>query len=142
MRITLLAIAVLILGFCSNAQEKEFRKNTISVETGIFSRGLFGISYSRKFVRLDKSFLSTDGFAGIGRNGNYFGLSFNVNLGQRVVFITGGFDVKWCEIELNEGLFYLGHYSKGFAYNPYLGVSLFTNGGFTAKIRGGFMPIY
>ena len=126
-------------GFC---QEESFRKNTISVESGIWSRGLVGLSYSRNFLKTNFLFVSADAFAGIGSSGYYYGLNTTFNFGRDELFFTTGIDVKRCEIQYSETLIFGDYYFKGFAYNPFIGVNLYTPAGLSIKTRAGFMPIY
>lgn len=132
-------IAIQDQGFC---QEETFRKNTISVESGILSRGLLGLSYSRKFLKTNYLFFCSDAFTGIGANGLYFGLGPAINLGRDEVFLSIGTDVKHCVIQYDENFLFKEYYFKGFVWNPYIGLSLFTPSGLSVKIRAGFMPIY
>lgn len=126
-------------GFC---QEESFRKNTISVESGIWSRGLVGLSYSRNFLKRKFLFMSADAFAGIGASGYYYGLNTTFNFGRNELFFTTGFDVKKCEIQFSENQIFSDYYFKGPAYNPFIGLNLYAPAGLSIKTRAGIMPIY
>jgi hypothetical protein len=126
-------------GFC---QEPAFRKNTISIESGIWSRGLFGLSYSRNFSKTKYLFLSSDASIGVGKSGFYYGLNAAINLGREELFFVAGVDLKRCVIQYSESFLFGDYYFKGFAYNPYVGLSLYVPSRLTIKIRGGIMPIY
>lgn len=142
MRIIFLSLVILVLPTFSKAQEDRIRKNSISWESGFFSRGLVGLSYSRKFARTSYSLLSADCFAGIGTNGLYTGLGFNFNIGKKITFFVFGLDIKYYQLSLSETFIYKGFIGEGITFNPYLGFSLFANGGLTLKLRGGLMPAF
>ncbi|MBI3133980.1 MAG: hypothetical protein HYZ14_04820 [Bacteroidetes bacterium] len=142
MRVLLTTILVLLLTGVSLGQDTTFRKNTISVESGIFSRGLLGISYSRKFLKTDYALLSADIFAGMSEAGPCIGAGFNLNLGRDYLFFVAGIDCKQYELQFYDNFLINDYYFKGIVYNPYLGLSAFVPYGFTVKLRAGLMPVY
>lgn len=138
-----LTLMVLLLFFGSlQGQEEKFRKNTISLESGIFSRGIIGISYSRRFLKTNHLSLSADIFTGLVSDGPCVGGGFNLNLGRNYLFLTLGIDGKWYPLHFSENLFIQEYSFKGMVCNPYLGLSIFAPYGFTVKLRAGLMPVY
>jgi hypothetical protein len=53
-----------------------------------------------------------------------------------------GIDGKKFEIEYPENIVFKAYHFAGLAYNPYIGLNLFTPAGLSVKTRFGFMPIY
>lgn len=142
MRMTLFVLILVLIQNTGSGQEELFRKNTISLESGFFSRGLLGISYSRKFLKTEYFYPSADIFFGAGTSGFYYGLGANLNLGREEVFFVLGIDGKKFEYEYDESFLFKSIYFNGFAYNPYLGLNLFTPSGLSIKTRAGFTPLY
>lgn len=130
------------LVFCchvSFSQDVPFRKNTVAFESGIFNRGLLGISYSRNFAKTNYAFFSSDCYAGVGYTFNhYLGLGSGINLGREEVFLFVGADVKYYYVTLPDIIFSVDHV-KGISYAPLMGLSVYTVAGLTAKGRFGFM---
>ena len=136
-----LLILFFVLGLTPHlyAQEKSIPKNNISVETGFFSRGIVGLSYSRKVIAKDTASLfipigtglgfDLDGFTwGIPDTSPnwhvYSGVGFNY--GPNKVKLTGGLDLR-VVLRISNGSLpdndYIASPNLGFLYQSDFGFS-------------------
>ena len=144
MRIFCLTFFILfaLIGF---SQVEPFRKNTLSLESGMFHRGIVGFSYSRNFFEKERMFLSQEVYAGIGHPGyrNYYaGLGLIANFGKKDIFFSAGLDLKYCYVLYKGFVYDLNSYFSGITCSPIIGLSVYEPNGFTFKAKVGVLPLY
>lgn len=142
--ITLIALGTTLYG---QDQDKGLNRNSISFETGIWSRGLAGVSYSRNFFVKDKMHLSSDASAGIGVNARsgdmnlFINLNPMLNFGRNSRFFMIG--VKGVYSIYNSASSTFATYGppeksrhEGYCIAPVLGYSEYYKSGLVVKFRG------
>jgi hypothetical protein len=149
----LLIIALILLinplNSVSQIKKGSIPKNVISLESGIWSRGLLGVSYSRNIFINKKVHFSADASAGAGvnlrcREENIF-LTLNpmINLGNGTTFFMIGFETKYYQLNTantwynwwNDKLETNKFYYQGITASPVVGISSFHGEHFVFKSR-------
>lgn len=122
------------------AQEEEsFKKNVVSFETGVWSRGHVGLDYSRNFLKRELLFLTVETFGGVEYNlftpfNKYLGGATVVNFGRKHVFFMFGLEPKYYKIYEPSG-FGVERIYEGFSSSFMMGANVLFNNGFNAKFR-------
>ena len=134
-----------------------FRKNTISLETGFYHRGLIGLTYSRNKIIGPKSALNLEGTVGWGASkgssqNQFFVLNPQYLLGKENTFISFGAELKGyrftysgllgtAQYALANGAYQTNTYI-GLSGSPTLGISYYSSNGFTFKAKASIFFIF
>lgn len=131
-------IFLLVISFSAFSKERPMYKNIIGLESGMYHRGLIGVSYHRLNMNHEDWMFAAGGGAGIGSaflgtNEFYFataftGYGFHTAPGDQIYAFVGS-DIKYIDYHDREwteetDMSYRVHYS-GFAAAPYFGVGGF-----------------
>jgi len=114
-----------------------------SIETGIFHRGIIGMSGSICFpLNKTENFMAVDGFIGASLTfrGAYMGIAPNINLGKNGLFFMAGFDCK--SYQYSTGVLFNVVMHEGTTIAPFLGFHLIKDSNFSFKLRISIMPIF
>ncbi len=145
----LITLIVVILSLNATAQLDNVKPHTISIESGLWDRGVTGIGYNYNFLKTENSFVSLHASAGVGlgfenQNGlgfenEYYTIAPSINIGGENVFLTVGAQYKYTQhyyYNLSGVLFggvtpnYEGSGAGGF-----IGFNIISDGGFNLKGR-------
>jgi len=147
----LLALCLIITTW-SSAQQNPIKKTTISLETGVYHRGLLGVGFTKNFAQIKPGFFSVElaGGVGIGYGNlnNYAGVTSSFNIGAKNFFLSIGYEAQYYRLHLLQGTdkissFFRNSYStfEGINTSPVIGFTILTGSGFTFKARGAAIAI-
>ena len=102
MKKSVVLFLILISSLTVNARDSTLIKNTLSLEVGLWHRGLLGLSYSHNFLKTEYTFCSVEAYGGLGisweRPNGYAGISTILNIGKGSAFFSMGIDLKYYSI--------------------------------------------
>jgi hypothetical protein len=139
MKRTILVWLIQLITMPTLAQADHFRKNNIAFETGIWSRGIIGFSYSRHYLPGDFFYLSSEVSAGLGSGWDYIHayqtFTQSVYLGSKEVYALIGAELRHYSLSTGGFLFETGHRYEGITGSPVVGFGCTGLKGFTFRTR-------
>ncbi|MFT5820484.1 MAG: hypothetical protein ACI8ZM_001726 [Crocinitomix sp.] len=135
----LITLVLVIIGLNVNAQLDNVKSHTISIESGLWDRGVTGIGYNYNFLKTENAFVSIHASAGLGLlfENEYYTVAPSINIGKKNVFLTIGAQYKYTDhyyLELREFLTETGEF-EGSGIGSFVGFNIFSESGFNFKGR-------
>lgn len=135
----LITLIVVILSLNATAQLDNVKPHTISIESGLWDRGVTGIGYNYNFLKTENSFVSLHASAGVGLGieNEYYTIAPSINIGGENVFLTVGAQYKYTQHYNLSGVLFGGitpNY-EGSGAGGFIGFNIISDGGFNLKGR-------
>ncbi len=135
----LIALVLVVLGLNAFGQMDNVKSHTISLETGLWDRGVTGIGYNYNFLKTENTFVSIHASAGVGLLfvNEYYTIAPSLNIGKKNAFITIGAQYKYTDhyyLKWRDFLTETGDY-EGSGFGSFIGFNIFSEAGFNFKGR-------
>ena len=135
----LITLLFVIIGLNATAQLDNVKSHTISLESGLWDRGVTGIGYNYNFLKTENTFLSVHASAGLGLLfiNEYYTIAPSFNIGKKNGFLTIGVQYKFTDhyyLKLSDFLTETADY-EGSGFGSFVGFNLFSEAGFNFKGR-------